>query len=68
MLELVDRWFLSNHDVMLYGFKSHYLYLFTHQVLIREVLVPKGKKQEWLDSNKLRETLEICMLPLTLHS
>lgn len=27
MLELVDRWFLSNHDVTLYGFKSHYLYL-----------------------------------------
>ena len=26
MLELVDRWFLSNHDVTLYGFKSHYLY------------------------------------------
>jgi hypothetical protein len=28
MLELVDRWFLSNHDVTLYGFKSHYLYKF----------------------------------------
>ena len=24
MLELVDRWFLSNHDVMSYGFNSHY--------------------------------------------
>lgn len=27
MLELVDRWFLSNHDAMLYGFNSHYLYI-----------------------------------------
>ena len=28
MLELVDRWFLSNHDVMSYGFNSHYSYVY----------------------------------------
>ena len=27
MLELVDRWFLSNHDLKSYGFNSHYLYV-----------------------------------------
>lgn len=27
MLELVDRWFLSNHDVMSSGFNSQYSYI-----------------------------------------